>query len=653
MVVHRWLRFPIPLSPVLGSLLVTALLVVIAMLAFTPQFNTRDDIGMMLLASGKVIALEPSEYLLFTNIVLGHLLKSLYYAMPSVLWYAWYLLVSLCVGLWGLAYTLLRRTNTVATFVLLLVTWLVFGVYMVVQLQFTMIAETVALSGLVLMLLSGSPPQRVASNVALNVASNIASNATSIFGALPLSVLCGAVLFVWSSLMRVEAALLVVLCCVPMLFVGMVGTALRERVVATLPAFVLVGVLGGAAYWYDAARYTAWGSENAREFNRLCGEFLDVKRIKRTPMLQSDYHKVLERVGWSVNDVEMLMNWFYMNDSLYNTSTLAMFIQELRRRETIVYEKPRVQEQILAKREELRAQVWARCWNTLRSPSALYAYAAGLLWLVVLAAWRTTRQALLQAVMLLVYAATLVAVIWWISDQTFLRDTPERVTHPLWLLTALVPLAVAVAGDSTSLEQSPQRKHPLRGLVLGGQICALLASVGALIVLVLGVVAVVREARAASVAAAEQRQRLETVVNALQPKHEILYVVWADAFPFDGIQPFAPLPSGLDSLHALWLAWCQRLPTSRAVLSKFGVSDVYRGIVEQEHVYLLLSLNQIQNDDLRYLRRFSQYMRQHYGRGMRFRDSSYTVLNAGETNPYATFLQVRLQWLARDSSAVP
>jgi hypothetical protein len=317
---ERWLRVPVPLSPLLsplfspllGSLLVTALVVVVAALAFTPQFNTRDDTGMMLLASGKVIALEPSEYLLFTNVVLGHLLKSLYLAMPSVLWYAWYLLVSLLVGLWGLAYALLRRSNTIATLVMLLFIWLVFGVYMVVQLQFTMIAETVALSGLLLMLSSGSSPQR------------LASNSASILSALPLPVLCGAVLLVWSSLMRLEAALLVGLCYAPMLLVGLFGTAFRKRVLAALPAFVLVGVLGGAAYWYDAARYAAWGSENARELNRLSAELLDVKRIKRTPMLQSDYRKVLERVGWSNNDAEMLMNWFYMDDSLYNASTLTM-----------------------------------------------------------------------------------------------------------------------------------------------------------------------------------------------------------------------------------------------------------------------------------------------------------------------------------------
>ncbi len=225
------------------------------------------------------------------------------------MWYAWYLLVSLLVGLWGLAYALLRRSNTIATLVMLLFIWLVFGVYMVVQLQFTMIAETVALSGLLLMLSSGSSPQR------------LASNSASILSALPLPVLCGAVLLVWSSLMRLEAALLVGLCYAPMLLVGLFGTAFRKRVLAALPAFVLVGVLGGAAYWYDAARYAAWGSENARALNRLSAELLDVKRIKRTPMLQSDYRKVLERVGWSNNDAEMLMNWFYMDDSLYNGQT--------------------------------------------------------------------------------------------------------------------------------------------------------------------------------------------------------------------------------------------------------------------------------------------------------------------------------------------
>src|SRR3954470_23500301 len=56
-----------------------------------PTFQTNDDLQLAMIASGTGISLQPDEHLVFTNVLIGHLLKSLYTAWPSVAWYGLYL----------------------------------------------------------------------------------------------------------------------------------------------------------------------------------------------------------------------------------------------------------------------------------------------------------------------------------------------------------------------------------------------------------------------------------------------------------------------------------------------------------------------------------------------------------------------------------
>ncbi|WP_242157540.1 hypothetical protein [Aestuariivivens sediminis] len=66
-------------------------------------FELNDDTGMNAIASGAVSG-SPSEFLLFTNVIIGYLLKFFFTYVPTVNWYTWYLLSALFMGYFAIQY---------------------------------------------------------------------------------------------------------------------------------------------------------------------------------------------------------------------------------------------------------------------------------------------------------------------------------------------------------------------------------------------------------------------------------------------------------------------------------------------------------------------------------------------------------------------
>ena len=67
-------------------------------------FELNDDTGMNAIVSGAISG-SPSEYLMFTNIIIGYLLKFLFTYIPSVNWYTWYLLTALFIGYFAIQFS--------------------------------------------------------------------------------------------------------------------------------------------------------------------------------------------------------------------------------------------------------------------------------------------------------------------------------------------------------------------------------------------------------------------------------------------------------------------------------------------------------------------------------------------------------------------
>src|SRR5574340_1257988 len=74
----------------------------------TPYYETNDDLSMQLIASGSFTG-QPSEYLVFTNVVIGWVLRILYETWNGPNWYMIYLLAVHFASLTALAFVFLSR----------------------------------------------------------------------------------------------------------------------------------------------------------------------------------------------------------------------------------------------------------------------------------------------------------------------------------------------------------------------------------------------------------------------------------------------------------------------------------------------------------------------------------------------------------------
>ena len=78
-------------------------------MAFLPvYYELNDDTGINAIASGAVSG-TPSEFLLFTNVIIGYLLKFLFTCLPTVNWYTWYLLSALFMGYVAIQYVFANK----------------------------------------------------------------------------------------------------------------------------------------------------------------------------------------------------------------------------------------------------------------------------------------------------------------------------------------------------------------------------------------------------------------------------------------------------------------------------------------------------------------------------------------------------------------
>jgi hypothetical protein len=563
----------------LVALSINLMLFGLTYLLYTPQFNTGDDAAMMLIASGKVITPEASEYLIFTNVLLGHLLKHLYALLPEVPWYAWYLVATLFAAHVGLLWVLLARTRSWIVLGVYGLYFLVFGVYMLLSLQFTMAATMAAFAGTALIVFM--PPKASASP---------SDSLFKHFTALPtLTVVVGVGLLVWSALVRWQSFGLVGLCVLPVVMLRIFRLSRAERPSALLRGAVLVGaaLLAMAAESYNHWRYDHWGTMNYVKFNRTCAEFLDYRTLYKVAPEQA--LNAFGQAGWTPNDYGMFANYFYMNEQLYNLQTFSQVLSALAGTEQ------RVNVGDVAQRQ----------WNSLTEGQAKCAFALGLLVAFGLLEKRNSIVLLATGVLTVIILST------GINYATVLRPSVERVTLPL--VAWMVLLALLLVSEE-HLHTLPRR---LRSRVATlGLLAALAASIW-------GAVNGLRLAHDVSQESERKHAEFRSLVAALNPNPRHLYVIWADALRFEDLAPFGDLHF-LDNLHGFWLSWYERSPASLAQLGRFGIADLYTALATREDVWMLMSEAQ---NAIGYAAYYRIYMQEHYGRATEPRGGRAKLLN--------------------------
>lgn len=294
------------ISPGTFALAIVSCLFPLTLFVITPTYDVNDDPAMALIVSGYGTINGPDEHLLYTNVLIGKVLKQLYQVAPLVPWYGSYLLLAHFISYWLLLYVLMLRDRNFFGIIGFLIFYLVVGIYFLTHLQFTSTAFLLGLSGLSLILM----------NLILDGEGN--RSFWLKWG--------GALCLIVSSMIRLQAFQMLVLASLPLLFVFAFRYFLKIKIVSYLvtAVIIVIGVLGTS--FYDHQYYQQ--DEDWRVFSKYHAEAAKVINYVQIPY--TDQTKpIFDEVGWSLYDYWMIRKWIYLDSETYTLERIQKFKERI------------------------------------------------------------------------------------------------------------------------------------------------------------------------------------------------------------------------------------------------------------------------------------------------------------------------------------
>ena len=288
----------------------------VCFLLYRPTWAINDDPVMAMCVSGKGFTDRPTEYLLYSNILLGIFLKTLYTAVPSVPWYGIYTISVLCVSSTVLLYAMLLQRYSLNRLLFFAVFFSVFGLYGFMHPQFTYSAFMLTTAGVFLFI------QRLEEGPAR----------TAAFYPMSVACLCAA------SLIRINSMALALVLALPSLVMGL---RFRDRERSNLKkagywaAVVVVFVLATTAY--DEYRHRGEGWRYARGKHMAQVEMIDNNKMTE---YSGRTKPIFDKLGWGLNDFLIMGRWFLADDEVMSYDRLSSFttlIKSVPSRRTLIH----------------------------------------------------------------------------------------------------------------------------------------------------------------------------------------------------------------------------------------------------------------------------------------------------------------------------
>ncbi len=486
----------------------------------TPHFQTNDDAGMMLMLAGIGLTDQPTEYIYFINIILAKLLKWLYSTAPSINWYTLLFFLSLFLAYWQVGTMVIKRYPKPVTLGLYLLFFCICGLKSFISLQFTVVASILAMVGFITLFLE-TKKECISSWV-----------------------IAFLLIFV-SSLIRFESTALMGIICSPLMAWILFEEKSKKVWLYKIAILTFSAGICLAGWQYHQSKYVSF-DEDALIFNQYRGQFLDYKRLERAnPETQQN---ALNTGGWTINDYNMLMSWFFMDNKIYNTATLKSILEEL----------PDSERKL--KLTNVRAYYFLFDFYT--STQILISLAVCFLFLPF-CQFSTS---------LLVLAQLFITTVCIILINYFLKYPPERVSDPIYAYLSLLPLFFIT-------KSSPQ----IRYIVLSSRYILYFLYLS-MTILIIDRFLYMKEL---SNWASQNNHFLRESIHQLQPNKQKLYVVWGAAFPYEAISPFENL-AYLENLNLFGLGSNQQSQVNTNRLMKFEIKDIYMDLATKENIFLII-----------------------------------------------------------------
>ena len=258
----------------------------------SPRYETNDGAAIMRIAAGHVTG-QPSEYLIFTNVLIGKALVWLYTWHNDVNWYSCYLYAAHFLAMGLLLHVLLRRGSITTGLALYLILFTTFELRFLLLLQFTTTSAAVGTSGVLALASSRGPGGRKHAVL----------------------ILAGICCVVLSAMIRIEVFYLLML--------GAASFALVDLCKTRSARFlVCLGLAGGVSFgtylchWWYYAQNQEW--RGFQRYSQVRGRVHGFTRLAYTQETAELYHNL----GWSANDATAFQNWIFADKEVYSLARL-------------------------------------------------------------------------------------------------------------------------------------------------------------------------------------------------------------------------------------------------------------------------------------------------------------------------------------------
>ena len=288
-----------PLKYIILAILINLLLFTIFFCSITPRYQTNDDNSMEAIASGNRTG-QPSEYLIFINVLIGKILVFFYNNFLNINWYPvlFYLLHFLSMTV--ICYCLILKKGFAFGLAFFLLIFTFFELFMLANLQYTTTASVTAISGVLLFLTHWD------------------SKGYKLYIAMAASIF----LFLFSALIRESMAYLLLL-----LFLVLLLFKFIKKPSLTIPIFIIIAtILFASSYFYNIKYYQKdpqW--KFYVQYNRLRSKILDYSQFS----FNDETKDVYKTVGWSENDVKMYRSWFFNDLEIYSVEKLQYVVNNI------------------------------------------------------------------------------------------------------------------------------------------------------------------------------------------------------------------------------------------------------------------------------------------------------------------------------------
>ncbi|MBI4653695.1 MAG: hypothetical protein HY752_01645 [Nitrospirae bacterium] len=280
----------------------------LSILIFESTWGINDDVIMAMSIYGKGFSNNPSEYIVYSNIIIGSALKKIYQTLPSHPWYGIYTFFILFTSFVVLLYSLLSYKYSITRIVYFLVYFVLFGLFFIRGPEFTTNASMIGISGAFLLLASLYDEKK-----------NL-SYKTIIVCILLLSL---------SSLIRMDSFFLVMILSLPLIILGIAKKEFNKQIIKKIIILnISLSVVVFACHIYDKAHYSkdnrwAYMFEKAN----LRGELIDYMKM---PEYSSRTRHIFNKVGWGVNDLLLMGKWFSADDKVFDKDKMEIVLLEVK-----------------------------------------------------------------------------------------------------------------------------------------------------------------------------------------------------------------------------------------------------------------------------------------------------------------------------------